>query len=137
MIEDLVKTMADEKMRLKNKCQENVKFAIQLREAEDKIKELQEELRKQRALNESTNSTHAAEIEPNEKLEVCTMDEVGGASIDQMEQNISEDNSENVVTESGVDSNGSNDGSNVGLAMMKKDFAVYNKQENIMMMKIL
>ena len=44
-IESLVHTMMEEKRKSQTKCQENVKLALQLKESEVKIKELEAELR--------------------------------------------------------------------------------------------
>ena len=61
LIEGLVKTMAEEKRKLTVKCQENVKLAIRVKESEDKIKELQEEL-KQQNLSKSMSDNKSVEI---------------------------------------------------------------------------
>ena len=57
MIEGIVQTIVEEKRKHQNKIQENVKLAIQLKELDNKIKELQEELHKQKLLNQLNYST--------------------------------------------------------------------------------
>ena len=94
--------MVEEKRKNKNKCQENVKFAIQLKESEEKIRELQEELRKQKTVNEG-----------------------GDTSIDRKVQTILEDGSvSEVVIKTGVATDENNC---IGVAMLEEDIVSYNK----------